>query len=525
MEVPLRRRPREPSPNPSPNPNANPNSNPSPNPSTSPNPSPNPNPTAKPKPKPNGMVSPRSSAFAENVHGDLVRTETLTGTLESYELSKSIGEGNYGVVMKGRSASGDEVALKMIKVDDTFALKHKFGFPQASLREIKALQSLRHIENVVRIHEVVSQVQEDRIVFYMVMDYVTHDLAGVLEFEGSRMQPNHVKGLIQQLLCGMAFLHDNNILHRDMKPENVLVAKDGVLKIADFGLARTQKKNQDMTPQMVSLWWRSPELLIGATRYDSQVDVWACGIMFGELLNKKEGTMFVIPAREDEKTGEIEVRMLRRIVEWLGTPTPDAPTELSTNAMLTYWKGVDQYATYDAMKKWSPYARRLEDVFGAKFGPAYYAGAVDLLGALLRYPRPYDAADGGAAASAAEANPLLDFQGRIDARTALGMPYFVRHSPPPAPPQALARDLNLLSRAPMTAKGARESQQRRRASAAAAAAQAHAAHAGSGGSGASSTISAATTGSRSTGPLGSRRVVKRKRDGGPGRGGGGRGGG
>ncbi len=119
----------------------------------------------------------------------------------------------------------------------------------------------------------------------MVFEYMDHDLTGILAHPGLRFEPQHIKCLLKQMFQGLAYLHDNGVLHRDMKGSNLLLNSKGQLKLADFGLARRLNQGGGLNPtskldytnRVITLWYRSPELLLGATRYNSSVDMWSAG--------------------------------------------------------------------------------------------------------------------------------------------------------------------------------------------------------------------------------------------------------
>lgn len=113
----------------------------------------------------------------------------------------------------------------------------------------------------------------------MVLEYMDHDLSGILTHPNFKFDPAHAKSLVKQMLEGLAYLHQNGILHRDIKGSNLLLNNQGELKIADFGLARIFQKNttNDYTNRVITLWYRPPELLLGATAYGPAVDIWSVG--------------------------------------------------------------------------------------------------------------------------------------------------------------------------------------------------------------------------------------------------------
>ncbi|KAL7418346.1 kinase subunit of RNA polymerase II carboxy-terminal domain kinase I [Cryptotrichosporon argae] len=240
-------------------------------------------------------------------------TLSTTPNGEAYERLAQVGQGTYGKVYKARQAgSGVLVALKRIRMEG-----EKDGFPVTSMREIKLLQSLRH-DNVVRLHEMM--VSKGSV--YMVMEYMTHDLTGVLAHPEIALDEANIKSLSYQMLAGLAFLHARHILHRDMKGSNILLSSAGELKLADFGLARVYhpRRRADYTNRVITLWYRSPELLLGETAYGPEVDTWSAGCIVLELFTTK-------PVFQ----GQDEIHQLDVIWAIMGTPDAagwDAVNEL-----------------------------------------------------------------------------------------------------------------------------------------------------------------------------------------------------
>lgn len=151
----------------------------------------------------------------------------------AFTLETQIGEGVYGKVHRARDAvSGDVVALKRVKTDLTV---EREGFPITALREIQILKELAH-ENIVSLREVALG-GSDRSV-YLAFEYLDHDLSGLVESRGSGVTPDHVCCYVRQLVRGVAHMHAASVLHRDIKASNLLIGRDGRLKIGDWGLAR-----------------------------------------------------------------------------------------------------------------------------------------------------------------------------------------------------------------------------------------------------------------------------------------------
>ncbi|XP_067905291.1 cyclin-dependent kinase 10 isoform X3 [Heterodontus francisci] len=180
-----------------------------------------------------------------------------------------IGEGTYGIVYRAHDTKSDEiVALKKVRMD-----KEKDGIPISSLREINLLLKLRH-PNIVELKEVVVGNHLDSI--FLVMGYCEQDLASLLENMQSPFSEAQVKCIILQLLKGLRYLHENFIIHRDLKVSNLLMTDKGCVKIADFGLARAYGVPlKPMTPKVVTLWYRAPELLLGTKTQTTAIDMWA----------------------------------------------------------------------------------------------------------------------------------------------------------------------------------------------------------------------------------------------------------
>ncbi|XP_075695695.1 cyclin-dependent kinase 11B-like isoform X3 [Rhinoderma darwinii] len=225
-------------------------------------------------------------------------------SVEEFQCLNRIEEGTYGVVYRAKDKKTDEiVALKRLKME-----KEKEGFPITSLREINTILKAQH-DNIVRVREIVVGSNMDKI--YIVMNYVEHDLKSLMETMKQPFLPGEVKTLMIQLLRGVRHLHDNWILHRDLKTSNLLLSHAGILKVGDFGLAREYGSPlKPYTPIVVTLWYRAPELLLGAKEYSTAIDLWSVGCIFGELLTQKP----LFP-------GKSEIDQINKIFKDLGTPS------------------------------------------------------------------------------------------------------------------------------------------------------------------------------------------------------------
>ncbi|KAF6201258.1 hypothetical protein GE061_005705, partial [Apolygus lucorum] len=276
-------------------------------------------------------------------------------SVEEFQCLNRIEEGTYGVVYRARDKRTNEtVALKRLKME-----KEKEGFPITSLREINTLLKAQH-PNIVTVREIVVGSNMDKI--FIVMDYVEHDLKSLMETMKSKKQAflaGEVKCLMQQLLRAVAHLHDNWILHRDLKASNLLLSHKGILKVGDFGLAREYGSPlKSYTPIVVTLWYRAPELLLGAKEYSCPIDIWSVGCIFAELL-----------MMEPLFTGKSEQDQLNKIFRTLGTPNE------------TIWPG---YSRLPAVQKMT-FAEFPVSTLKSKFRVNPSDSCFDLLNGFLTY--------------------------------------------------------------------------------------------------------------------------------------------
>ncbi|KAF9778326.1 CMGC/CDK/CDK7 protein kinase [Thelephora terrestris] len=215
-----------------------------------------------------------------------------------------IGEGTYAVVYRAREKStGRRVAIKKIKVG-----QFKDGLDMSAIREVKYLRELSH-PNVIELLDVYSSKTN----LNLVLEFLDTDLELIIKDRTLVFLPADIKSWVAMTFRGLEFCHRNFILHRDLKPNNLLVASNGQLKIADFGLARDfADPGYKMTCQVITRWYRPPELLFGARYYSTAVDIWSVGCIFAEL-------MLRIPYLP----GESDMDQLKTIFRALGTPTED----------------------------------------------------------------------------------------------------------------------------------------------------------------------------------------------------------
>ncbi|MCJ1350886.1 MAG: hypothetical protein MMC33_000867 [Icmadophila ericetorum] len=227
--------------------------------------------------------------------------------VDNFEKLNHIEEGSYGWVSRAKeNATGEIVALKKLKMENSFD-----GFPVTGLREIQTLMESRH-PNVVNLREVVMGDSMNDV--FLVMDFLEHDLKTLQEDMAEPFLPSETKTLLLQLTSAVEFLHNNWILHRDLKTSNLLMNNRGQMKIADFGMARYYgDPPPKLTQLVVTLWYRGPELLLGAEVYGPEIDMWSVGCIFGELL-----------AKEPLLQGKNEVDQLSKIFELCGIPTAES---------------------------------------------------------------------------------------------------------------------------------------------------------------------------------------------------------
>ncbi|XP_037112376.1 cyclin-dependent kinase 12 [Syngnathus acus] len=278
--------------------------------------------------------------------------------VDKFDIIGIIGEGTYGQVYKAKDKdTGELVALKKVRLDN-----EKEGFPITAIREIKILRQLKHC-SVVNMKEIVTDKQDaldfkkDKGAFYLVFEYMDHDLMGLLESGMVQFSQEHIRSFMRQLMEGLDYCHKNNFLHRDIKCSNILLNNRGQIKLADFGLARlyNSEESRPYTNKVITLWYRPPELLLGEERYSPAIDVWSCGCILGELFTKKP----IFQANQ-------ELLQLELISRLCGSPCP------------AVWPDVIKLPLFNTMKPKKQYRRRLREEFA--FLPTH---ALDLLDRML----------------------------------------------------------------------------------------------------------------------------------------------
>jgi len=235
---------------------------------------------------------------------------------DRFQKLEKIGEGTYGIVYKAKDKlTGDILALKKIRLE-----AEDEGIPSTAIREIALLKQLQH-GNIVRLYDVVHTEKRLTLVF----EYLDKDLKKHLDSCGDKgLKLQQCKSFLYQLCDAIHYCHKNRVLHRDLKPQNLLLTNEGQLKLADFGLARAFGiPVRSFTHEVVTLWYRPPDVLMGSKHYNTSVDMWSAGCIFAEMLTGRP----LFP-------GTSEKDQLHKIFQILGTPT------------LESWPGMEQLPQY-----------------------------------------------------------------------------------------------------------------------------------------------------------------------------------
>ncbi|XP_059558779.1 cyclin-dependent kinase 15 isoform X1 [Myotis daubentonii] len=238
------------------------------------------------------------------------------GAASSYLNLEKLGEGSYATVYKGISRINRQlVALKVISMNE------EEGVPFTAIREASLLKGLKHA-NIVLLHDIIHTKETLTFVF----EYMHTDLAQYMAQHPGGLHPHNVRLFMFQLLRGLAYIHHQHVLHRDLKPQNILISHLGELKLADFGLARAKSiPSQTYSSEVVTLWYRPPDALLGATEYSSELDIWGAGCIFIEMFQGQPLFPGVTSIFEQ----------LEKIWEVLGVPTEDT------------WPGVSKLPNYN----------------------------------------------------------------------------------------------------------------------------------------------------------------------------------
>jgi cyclin-dependent kinase 7 len=276
---------------------------------------------------------------------------------KKYVKDKKLGEGTYAIVYLGHLAKDPSslVAIKKIKINT----EYKDGLSMDAIREVKFLQELSH-PNIIALHSVFSSKNQN---LNLVLEFLPlGDLEMLIrDTQGVHYGPADIKAWMGMLGRGVWFCHENFVLHRDIKPNNLLIAADGEVKLADFGLARSFADPYTvMTHNVITRWYRPPELFYRARYYSGAVDVWSMGTVFAELI-----------LRTPYLAGNTDIHQLELISKFVGTPLEDN------------WPGVSKLEGYVPYAKSEITPVQGRDYYTRTFGSAGPAG-IDLLMAMLK---------------------------------------------------------------------------------------------------------------------------------------------
>ncbi|KAK9473094.1 kinase-like domain-containing protein [Dipodascopsis tothii] len=317
-------------------------------------------------------------------------------TRSKYTKERKVGEGTFAVVYVGRQVTtGRQIAIKKIKVG-----QFKDGLDMSAIREVKFLQEMKH-DNVIELVDVFSSKTN----LNLVLEYLSADLEMIIRDRSLIFSSSDVKSWLLMTLRGLHHCHRHSILHRDLKPNNLLLSPSGHLKLADFGLARQIPGPYDpMTPTVVTRWYRAPELLLGARHYTAAIDVWSVGIIFAELMLRTP----YLPGQSDLDQLDVTFRAL-------GTPTEDSWPGVTS--LPDYFLGKQDPGAGGNGQKPSPYhyPAPTRDELRGRFSAAS-EGALDLMCQMI----------------------VLDPAKRVDTAGALRAGYFAE-LPRPTKPELLPK--------------------------------------------------------------------------------------
>lgn len=258
-------------------------------------------------------------------HSFLVNTSKFIVD-KKYHPTKPLGNGAYGVVCSGIDRSRDKkIVIK--KIPKTFDSPVD---AKRIVREVKLLRHFKH-ENVIGLRDLVPP--PDGVPFedtYLIMDYMEADLHKII-YSRNLLSDQHVQYFTYQILKGLKYIHSANVIHRDLKPNNLLVNGNCDLKICDFGLARgvNEEEDYELTEYVVTRWYRAPEIMCSCQEYDNKIDIWSVGCIMAELINRKP--LF---------RGNDYIKQMNCIFDVQGTPTEEDMKVITNEKALEYIKSL-----------------------------------------------------------------------------------------------------------------------------------------------------------------------------------------
>lgn len=300
--------------------------------------------------------------------------------IQRYDIIGYIASGTYGRVYKARprdpARSSELFAIKKFKGDsrDGDAM-HYTGISQSACREMALCRELEHV-NITRLVEIILEKK----LIYMVSEFAEHDLLQIIHYHlqnGMKPIPECLaKSMIWQILNGVSFLHQNWVVHRDLKPANIMVSSDGVVKIGDLGLARRfDSPLQNLyagDKVVVTIWYRAPELLLGARHYTASIDVWSVGCIVGELLALRPMFKGEEAKMDNKKNVPFQRNQMTKIMEIMGSPS------------VSRWQALPRYPEYPALQALRHYGSSFPQWF-ASTCPSFSKQIMGLLLDLLEY--------------------------------------------------------------------------------------------------------------------------------------------
>ena len=235
-----------------------------------------------------------------------LKISVIPGNMSQFTVLHKIGHGSFGDVHRVRKTScGNLYAQKVVRFRDC-----RNVFSNFAARELRALEEVEH-PNVIKLFSVIPSSNA----FAYILNLLSIDLHQFVLLKGGQLCNKNIQNILEMLLKGLAHCHTRGIMHRDLKPSNILLTDGGILKISDFGMARSVNEktpDRSYTSQVSTRWYRSPELLFGATNYGFGVDMWALGIIAGELMINS--TLF---------PGENDINQIYKLLQVFGKPNID----------------------------------------------------------------------------------------------------------------------------------------------------------------------------------------------------------